>query len=133
LIAVNLSVWLQRRRALLWIPPVIYAALIFHFSSEPEPLPLLTQHVWDKALHVIEYAGLALLICRAFRGERVAWSLSIALSIIIASAYAGSDEWHQRFVLNRDSNAIDWVADTIGAVIGSAAYRPIASHLGGPL
>ena len=53
------------RRVLLWGPPILYMALIFHLSSESQPLPALTAHVWDKLLHTIEYAGLALLLARA--------------------------------------------------------------------
>ena len=56
------------RRLSLWAAPVAYAALIFHFSSESNPLPALTENVWDKALHFIEYAGLALLVCRGWLG-----------------------------------------------------------------
>lgn len=115
------------RRALLWVPPVLYAALIFHFSSESTPLPELTSLVWDKALHATEYAGLALLLCRAARGEGLGWGPSIALALITASGYAGSDEWHQLRVPGRESDVLDWVADTVGAAVGSAAYGSIAA------
>jgi VanZ family protein len=114
------------RRALLWAPPVLYATLIFHFSSESNPLPALTSLVWDKALHTTEYAGLGLLLCRALRGEGVRWWASMVLALLIASAYAASDEWHQWFVPGRDADVLDWVADTIGAAIGSTLYRSIA-------
>lgn len=57
------------RRATLWLPVFVYMALIFHFSSESAPLPALTALVWDKALHLTEYAGLGLLLCRALRGR----------------------------------------------------------------
>jgi len=53
------------RRTLIWLPPLLYAGFIFHFSSESQPLPALTAAVWDKALNAIEYAGLAFLLCRA--------------------------------------------------------------------
>ena len=115
------------RQALLWAPPVLYATLIFHFSSESNPLPGLTSLVWDKALHATEYAGLGLLLCRALRGEGIRWWPSIVLALLIASVYAGSDEWHQWVVPGRDSDVLDWVADTIGAAIGSTGYRPIAA------
>jgi VanZ family protein len=114
------------QRTLLWLPPILYAVLIFHLSADSNPLPALTSLVWDKALHAIEYAGLGLLLCRAFRGERVGWWLSVALALVVASAYAGSDEWHQSFVAGRDSDIVDWVADTIGAVLGSVGYGSIA-------
>ena len=43
------------RRLVLWLPPVLYMAAIFHLSAEPNPLPTITEHVWDKILHFVEY------------------------------------------------------------------------------
>ena len=110
------------RHAFLWVPPIIYAALIFHFSSETNPLPSLTAHAWDKALHVAEYAGLAALLARSLRGEGMARGWSIVGALLIASVYGASDELHQLFVPGRDSSVLDWTADTIGALIGSTLF-----------
>ena len=122
----NLSGTSARRRAILWIPPGLYAGLIFHASSESDPLPALTAAVSDKALHIIEYAGLAVLLCRALRGEQLRWRASVVLASMMASAYAASDECHQLLVHGRDSDILDWLADTIGAAIGSAVYMSVA-------
>lgn len=111
-----------RRHGVLWAPPVLYAALIFHFSSESNPLPGLTALVWDKALHTTEYAGFASLLCRALRGEGLRRWPAVALAVLLASAYAATDEWHQLFVSGRDSDVRDWLADTIGATAGSGIY-----------
>ena len=32
--------------------------VIFFLSSQSHPLPIVTEHVWDKLLHFIEYAVL---------------------------------------------------------------------------
>ena len=103
---------------MIWLPPLLYAGLIFHFSSESQPMPALTASVWDKTLHAIEYAGLALLLCRAWRLEGAAWPLAMLLGVVVASAYAATDEGHQWFVRLRDANALDWLADTVGAAFG---------------
>jgi len=103
--------------------------LIFHFSSESNPLPALTAVVWDKALHAIEYAGLAFLLCRALVGEGLGWSAAIGLALVLASAYGASDEWHQLSVPGRDSDVHDWVADTVGGGLGSIAFSAIARLL----
>lgn len=116
-------------RAGLWIPPLAYAAFIFGLSSQSHPLPDLTEVVWDKALHAIEYAGLALLICRARRGEGGTWPTACVLAFLLASAYAASDEWHQAFVPGRDSNVSDWMADTVGGLLGVIFYRVVAGPL----
>jgi VanZ family protein len=105
-----------------WAPAVIYAALIFHFSSESNPLPALTTNVWDKALHAIEYAGLALLVSLAWRGEGVGRGRSLVLAILVTILYAASDEFHQLWVPGRDSSVFDWSADAIGSVAGATLF-----------
>ena len=110
------------RRVHLWLPPLIYMAVIFHFSSEPNPLPEITGRVWDKGLHVVEYAGLALLICRALIGEGVTLTNAALIAVVAASAYAASDEWHQAFTPMRSSDVRDWMADTIGAMLGAGSF-----------
>jgi VanZ family protein len=118
--------WSTLRRWVLWGPVVLYAVLIFHLSSESNPLPGLTSLVWDKALHTTEYAGFALLLCRALRGEGLRWWRSVALAVILASVYAATDEWHQLFVPQRSADVADWAADVVGAAAGSSLYRLLA-------
>ena len=113
---------MSRRRLLLWIPPIVYMLAIFNFSSQSQPLPAVTTVVWDKLLHVVEYAGLAVLLARAFAGEGLSSIASIGVALVVASLYGASDEWHQSFVPLRDSSVRDWLADTIGAVVGAAIY-----------
>ena len=110
------------RRAALWLPPIVYMGVMFHLSSESEPLPALTAHVWDKLLHLIEYGGLAALVCRALLGEGLGWLAAVAGAIVAASLYGASDEWHQSFVPMRDSDVRDWVADTLGGMAGALTY-----------
>jgi VanZ family protein len=97
-------------------------ALIFYLSSESQPLPALTEHVWDKALHMVEYAGLAVLLARALVGEKFGWIAVLVLAMALTSAYGASDEWHQLFTAGRDSNIRDWFADTTGGIVGSLIY-----------
>ena len=105
----------------LWLPPLVYMAAIFHFSSQSEPLPALTEHVWDKLLHTIEYTGLAVLLFRALDGEALGRWWSAALTVMIVSAYGASDEWHQVFVPMRSADVNDWLTDTLAGAIGAAA------------
>jgi VanZ family protein len=113
------------RRLSLWIPPLVYMAFIFHLSSESNPLPALTARVWDKLLHLIEYGGLAALLCRALWGEGFGWVTAIIGAIVLSSAYGASDEWHQLFTPGRDSDIYDWFADTLGGAAGSGGYRAL--------
>jgi VanZ family protein len=110
------------RRTLLWLPPLVYMAIIFYLSAQSNPLPEVTAHVWDKLLHTGEYGGLAFLLARALKGEGLSWVAALVTALLVASAYGVSDEYHQSFVPNRDSTVYDWMADTTGGVLGAAAY-----------
>jgi VanZ family protein len=101
---------------------------VFRLSSESQPLPALTSHVWDKLLHLAEYAGLAGLFARAFIAERFQLFPSILLAVALTSTYGATDEYHQLFVPMRSSDIHDWFADTIGAAIGAAAYAALRRY-----
>ena len=112
---------MSRRRASLWIPPIVYMGLIFTVSSMSEPAPQVTRLIWDKAIHFVEYGVLGVLLYRALNGESFSRRHSLLLAMILASAYAATDEWHQAFVPPRASSVMDWIADTLGAAAGALA------------
>jgi VanZ family protein len=116
-------------RAALWLPPILYMLAIFYVSSQSNPAPAVTAIVWDKLLHTTEYAGLALLLCRALRGEGLRWTAALAAAVVLASAYGSTDELHQRFVPQRNSDVRDWAADTAGASLGAFGYAALAAGL----
>ena len=118
------TVW---TRLWLWVPPIVYMALIFKLSSQSEPLPELTEHVWDKLLHTIEYAGLAILWFSALAGEGLGLWGAAALTVLIVSAYGASDEWHQRFVPMRSADVYDWLTDTMAGAIGAAVSVAVST------
>jgi VanZ family protein len=118
------------RRAVLWVPVVAYMAVIFYLSSESDPLPQLTAAVWDKALHFVEFAGLAVLLGRAFLGEGSSPARAVLAAIAVASLYAASDEVHQIWVQGRDPAFRDWLAGTTGSVAGAVLYVLAAARLG---
>jgi VanZ family protein len=101
-----------------WLPVVLYAALIFHFSSTPgHELPHWELMVHDKLLHTLEYAGFGFLLARAF-GARRWW-----LAILVGAAYGVSDEFHQTFTANRFGNdPFDMTADLVGSAIGTGVW-----------
>jgi VanZ family protein len=96
----------------MWLPVVIWAALIFTISSVPSLDSGLG--VWDTVLrkiaHVAEYAVLGALLYRAVRREPAA--------IFLGSLYAVTDEVHQSFVAGRHGSPVDWLIDTAGVVVG---------------
>lgn len=120
-----------------WLPVVICMVLIAFFSSQPRlPQPISAPTVKGEAIrqtiHMIEYAVLTTLLWRALtsgdrrerkaeipgKAHRPARGLTIlGMALAVALIYALLDEWHQRFIPNRDSSLADVAADTAGAAI----------------
>lgn len=101
-----------------WGPAIAGMAIIFILSAQPRlPVPLPFPG-FDKLMHAAAYLGLALL---AFRGA-VLLPLTktpgpYAQSLCLAALYGLSDEFHQSFVPGRSADALDWLADVLGAVV----------------
>src|SRR3954470_22158032 len=97
-----------------WLPVVVWAAVIFAFSS----IPSLSSGLgtWDlilrKLAHTTEYAILAVLLLRATGSYAWAFALTVA--------YAGTDEVHQLFVRGRHGSPLDVGIDAVGALVGLA-------------
>ena len=106
-----------------WFPLGAYSAIIFFISSLPSQQLTFTQVVWDKALHVLEYAPLGFLAARALIFLRrwpmmTVWALSVAFCYL----YGLSDEFHQSFVPERSCDWRDVLADSIGGIVGGSIY-----------
>lgn len=109
----------------LWLPPVLWAGVIFAFSSIPD-LRSGLEEAWDfvfrKIAHMAEFMILFFLLARAlgFRKNmslgRQEWSLFWAG--LISILYACSDEYHQLFVFGREACLKDVGFDTVGVLIG---------------
>jgi VanZ family protein len=55
-------------------------------------------------------------------------SRALLFAIVTASLYGMTDEAHQLFVPFRESSWLDWLADTVGAVIGAMSWRFLRSE-----
>jgi len=103
-------------RVLLWMPPLLWAGMIFWLSSIPgTDLPPTGL---SSLAHVVVYLILSALIFIALR-PGTDHTTAICLAILLASAYGVTDEIHQSFVPNRTPDIADWGFDTIGAAIGA--------------
>jgi VanZ family protein len=101
-----------------WAPPLALMALIFLLSAQPSLNSNLgwIDHVGRKLVHASEYALLCFLWWRALRTvmDRVR---ALVPALVIAVAYAATDEIHQRFVSGRHSTWIDVLIDSMGAAL----------------
>ena len=136
----------RSRRFWRYAPLVLWAVLIFigsgnvlsasHTSILLSAVRWLFPNVRDESLavfhllvrkagHLTEYAILATLAARAFRTSsydllRRHW---FWVSLLLAIAYALTDEFHQSFVPSRTASIYDSLIDSIGALIGLMIIR----------
>lgn len=141
-----------QKRILTAIPVLVFMAVIFAFSartaeqsmensdavvdilleigqqenkiSQPEGKEIYQTLVVlvRKGAHMAEYAVLCMLAalhltCWGLAGKKLA-----LCSVIFSALYAASDEFHQLFVEGRSGQATDVLIDTMGAVLGIAAF-----------
>ena len=102
----------RSRLLTVWLPVLIWGAVIFAFSS----IPSLSSGLgtWDtilrKGAHLAEYAVLGGLLYRALGRE--------ALALAAGIAYAATDELHQYFVRGRHGSPVDVAIDAVGVAVG---------------
>lgn len=102
-----------------WIPTLLYMAAIFYFSSLPGPRLPLQVGASDWLVHFLEYLLLGFLLMYSL--GRIAQGPGGAMAAGgIGVVYAVTDEWHQRFVPQRDGSFSDWVFDSAGVVCAVA-------------
>jgi VanZ family protein len=123
-----------------WGPAILWAAIIFYFSTESfsssqtsqlfgpvlglffpgiSPRQFEIFHLAIRKLgHWTEYFILALLVFRAFRCEfhSYSWVRHAAFTAIIIFLYAISDELHQAFVPSRTASFADVLLDSFGGL-----------------
>jgi VanZ family protein len=109
-----------------WWPAILMMALIFIASgTSGQNLPQFGS--WDllvkKGGHMTGYALLALALLRGLAGGKAVTRRQAVLAVLLAAAYALTDEFHQRFTPGRGSSMSDVAIDTAGAVLGVLAWR----------
>ena len=102
----------------LWVPVIVWAGVIFYFSSVPD---LKTDLEFDfflrKIAHIAEYFIFTFFLYRAFSGSsNLKTSRFLMCSVVFSLLYAISDEIHQYFVAGRHCSIQDVLIDSIGIV-----------------
>jgi VanZ family protein len=109
-----------------WLPVIVWAAVIFAFSSIPSLGTGLG--TWDlvlrKLAHAAEYAVLGALLMRAVGREGPAWALGVL--------YAVTDEVHQHFVSGRQAAPLDVAVDALGVALGVLVWRAYGARNDAP-
>jgi VanZ family protein len=106
----------RSRLVTVWLPVLVWAAVIFTLSSIPSLSTGLG--TWDtilrKGAHLTEYAILGGLLYRALGREPLALAVGIA--------YAATDELHQYFVRGRHASPVDVAIDAVGVAAGMLVW-----------
>lgn len=109
---------------LAWLPPLLWAGLIFLFSSQsglPSPDDYLLDFIFKKTAHMFVFAVLYVLVWRAvqksLRPQTVQADWLIPLFICLG--YAMLDELHQSFTPGRSATLRDVGYDALGMLISS--------------
>jgi VanZ family protein len=106
------------------IPALLVVTAIWILSSQ-STLPVLPKGIlgFDKFQHCIAYLALAGTFAFWFTPaqRRFHRLRTFLLIVLISSLYGVIDEIHQAFVPYRNCNVWDWIADTIGALLGAGA------------
>ncbi len=106
----------RSRLLTVWLPVLVWAAVIFAFSSIPSLSTGLG--AWDtilrKGAHLTEYTVLGGLLYRALGRE--------ALALAAGIAYAATDELHQHFVRGRHASPVDVAIDAVGVAVGMLVW-----------
>ena len=100
-----------------WGPIILYAGIIFYFSSIPilglpGPGPA---ELKDKYWHLLEFFVLAALLLRAWHAYQ--WRNAYYFAILFTILYGALDEIHQLFVPGRVASVVDVAMDSGGALM----------------
>ncbi len=132
-----------------WLPVILWMGFIFGLSTDLGSFehtsrfigPFLrwlnpeisaeavrqVQFIIRKTGHFTEYAILALLVLRALRLSKPERSFlqTAFIALLVAAAYAATDEFHQSFVPSRGASVYDVLIDASGAftALALAALR----------
>ena len=113
------------RAALIWLPPALYAGLIFWLSSQSLSAVRLGFGT-DWVAHAVLYAGLGYVLVNSLRlAGRGGMSLVV---VILCAAYGLSDEIHQSFVPGRTFEFMDIAADALGGYLAVLFCRVAAAR-----
>jgi VanZ family protein len=90
------------------------------FPGVSEATLLIIHFTLRKLAHFTEYAILAMLTARAFRTSsrellRTRW---FGIALLLVTAYALSDEFHQSFIPSRTGSVFDSMIDSAGGLAG---------------
>lgn len=132
----------SNRLIIKYLTVIVWMLIIFLLSNEPASLSsersdvilrtvqsidlsLLqdaTEFIVRKFAHLLAYFVLGMLLYLLVSEYKLSVRRTMLVSIILAAAYACTDEIHQLFVTGRSGQVSDVLIDTTGALVGVLVY-----------
>lgn len=109
-----------------WAPLVFFAGLVLYLSILPSVGG--PEYMWDKANHFAAYAALSFLFTRAItKGQRVSLSKAVT-ALVVVSLFGIMVEFLQSLTATRSAEALDALANSLGASLGIIALSLIKNR-----
>lgn len=105
---------------------VYWLALFVATHLPSQSLPTMGS---DKFYHVAAFGGLGFLLSWATSLLVRNPAKQLVLVLLIAALYASFDEWSQQFVVGRQPDVADFVADVCGAALGLVCFMVVRAFL----
>jgi VanZ family protein len=110
------------KKLLPFLPAILFYLLIFTLSSRNLGIRIHIHH-FDKVVHGIEFAIMAILLCFGFFNVlKASLPKKILVTFFLGLALGILDEFHQHFVPGRHMDALDALADALGVACGILIY-----------
>lgn len=103
------------------LPAIGWLMFILIGTSLPgHHLPKTELLLYDKFVHFGIYMVLSICLWWSFRHYRSKRVQTFAplLAILVCVGWGGIDEWHQMLIPTRHADVYDWLADSMGGVMG---------------
>ncbi len=110
-----------------WLPCIVLCLGIFAASHVSRPPSIdIEFEMQDKVLHFIAYFTLGCSVLFGVFGKGyVRPKVFVPIVVFACAFYGATDEMHQYFVPGRSLDVFDWVADVLGGIAATAAYKPV--------
>jgi len=124
--------YLEKRKVwLVYVPLAIYWLILIVGTSLPiDRMPIIG--LSDKLNHLVAYFGLAILLNLTLiyqRKSRLLFDKASLVTIIICLFYGIVDELHQILIPGRFADTYDWIADSLGTLIGVLVLNFLINQL----
>jgi VanZ family protein len=106
------------KKVIFFLPAFLYYSLIFFLSSRSVNLKPYIPFM-DKVIHLMEFAVLGFLLSFGFfLSLKYRLKVKVYMTFLSGALLGALDEFHQYFVPARSTEILDWVADSLGIILG---------------